>query len=267
MKNLAEFLAARRLQDTERADAADVSVCINCAAALGEAALYREIRVCPSCRFHYSLGAHRRIELLADPGSFRDSNRSLISVDPLNFRAQVRYRRRMQEEQRRTGLADAAVTGTCLIAGRRVAIAALDFRFLGGSIGCAAGEKLARTFEQAARSRLPLVTIVASSGVRMQEGVLALMQLAKLVEAASKLAAAGEPHVVMLANPCLGGAYAVLGNSADLVLAEPGALLGYATTRMVEEAAGQQPPQGARTSEHLLASGMLDQIVDRERLR
>ncbi len=267
MKNLAEFLAARRLQDTERAEDADAAVCINCGADLSDAALYRESRICPSCRFHYSLGAHRRIELLADPGSFRESNRSLISVDPLNFRAQVRYRRRFQEEERRTGLADAAVTGSCLIAGRRVAIAALDFRFLGGSIGCAAGEKLARAFEQAARNHVPLVTIVASGGVRMQEGVLALLQLAKLIEAASRLAAAGEPHIVVLANPSMGGAYAVLGNTADLVLAEPGALIGYATTRMVEEAAGRQTPEGARTAEHLLKAGMIDHIVDRERLR
>ncbi len=267
MKNLAEFLAARRLQDTERAELPDAGACLNCGADLAEAPLYLAVRVCPNCRFHYSLGAHRRIELLADPGSFREANRSLISVDPLNFRAQVRYRRRVQQEQSRTGLADAAVTGSCAIAGRRIAIAALDFRFLGGSIGCAVGEKLARSFEQAARSRVPMVTIVASGGVRMQEGVLALMQLAKLVEAAGRLAAAGEPHVVLLANPCMGGAYAVLGNSADLVLAEPGALIGYATTRMVEAAAGRQSPEGARTAEHLLASGVIDHIVDRERLR
>src|SRR5579859_3563867 len=267
MKNLAEFLASRRLQDTERAELPDSGACINCGADLADAPLYLEMRVCPSCRFHYSLGAHRRIELLADPGSFRESNRSLISVDPLNFRAQTRYRRRVQEEQNRTGLADAAVTGSCSIAGRRIAIAALDFRFLGGSIGCAVGEKLARCFEQAARARTPMVTIVASGGVRMQEGVLALMQLAKLVEAVGRLAAAAEPHIVLLANPCMGGAYAVLGNDADLVLAEPGALIGYATTRMVEAAAGRQTPEGARTAEHLLSSGMIDHVVDRERLR
>ncbi len=267
MKNLAEFLAARRFHDSEQGQTSEAGTCINCEANLADSALYRDYRICEQCRFHYSLGAHRRIELLVDPGSFRESNRSLISIDPLGFRAQAQFRRRMYEEQRRTGLSDAIVTGTGAIAGRRLMVAAIDFRFLGGSIGCAVGEKLARAIEQGARKKLPVLTIVASGGVRMQEGVLALMQFAKLAEAAGRLAAAGEPHVVLLANPSLGGAYAVLGGLADFVVAEPGALIGYATTRRLEETSGRHATEGSRTAESHLARGLIDEVVDRPRFR
>lgn len=267
MKNLAEFLAARRFHDSEQAELPESGTCINCSADLAESQLYREYRVCERCRFHYSLGAHRRIELLVDPGSFRESNRSLVSVDPLSFRAQAQYRRRIFEEQRRTGLSDAIATGTGAIAGRRVVVAAIDFRFLGGTVGNAVGEKLARALEHGARNKLPVVVIVASGGVRMQEGLPALMQFAKVVEAANRLAAAGEPLITMLANPSLGGAYAALGGLADLLIAEPGALIGYATTRLLEEHAGRHAAEGARTAEAHLARGLIDQVVDRTRLR
>ncbi|MHB8574528.1 MAG: carboxyl transferase domain-containing protein [Dehalococcoidia bacterium] len=266
MKNLAEFLAARRLHDDEQAELPESGACINCGVGLQESELYRSFGVCNNCRFHYSVGAHRRIDLLVDPGSFRESNRSLISVDPIGFRAQPHFRKRIYDEQRRTGLADAIVTGTGRIAGRRVVVAAIDFRFLGGSIGCAVGEKLARAMEQGARRKVPVVVFVASGGVRMQEGVLALMQFAKLVETAGRLASAGEPLIAVLANPCLGGAYAVLTGLADLVVAEPGALVGYASTRAVELSSGRQTPEGARSSEAHLAHG-IDQVVDRTHLR
>src|SRR6266849_3778112 len=128
MKNLAEFLASRRLHDDEQAALPESGACINCGADLSESRLYQEYRVCDRCRYHYSLGAHGRVGVLLDPGSFRESNRSLISVDPLGFRAQPQFRKRMYEEQRRTGLADAIVTGTGAIAGRRVVLGALDFR-------------------------------------------------------------------------------------------------------------------------------------------
>lgn len=267
MKNLAEFVAGRRLQDNEQAELPESGQCINCGADLRESAEYQNLRVCHNCRYHYSLGAHRRIELLADPHSFRERDRALVSVDPLNFRAQARFRHRIQEEQRRTGLADAVVTGTATIAGRKAVLAAVDFRFLGGSIGCAAGEKLARALEYGARQKLPVVLIIASTGVRFQEGVLALLQLAKVNDAAVKLAAAGEALVTVLANPCLGGAYAMLGNLGDVVAAEPGALIGYATNRMVEESTGRPAPDSARSAEALLERGLIDQVVDRVRLR
>jgi acetyl-CoA carboxylase carboxyl transferase subunit beta len=267
MKSLAEFLAAKRLHDSEQAVLPDSGTCINCGTDLAESKLYQEFRVCDQCRFHYSIGAHRRVELLVDDGTFRESNRSLISVDPIHFSAPTGFKRRIQDEQRRTGLADAIVTGTGRIAGRKVVIAAVDFRFLGGSVGCAVGEKLARALEQGARNKLPVLTIIASGGVRMQEGLLALMQFAKVAQAAGRLAASGQPHIAVLANPCLGGAYAVFANLADLIVAEPGALIGYASTRVVEEDAGRQTPEGSRLAESLQARGLIDHIVERVRLR
>ena len=267
MKNLAEFLAARRFHDSEQPVLPEAGNCINCGADLAESQLYREYRICERCRYHYSVGAHRRVELLVDPGSFRESNRSLVSMDPLSFRAQAQYRRRIFQEQRRTGLSDAIVTGTGSIAGRRIVLAVLDFRFLGGSVGNAVGEKLARALENGARNKLPVVMIVASGGVRMQEGLPALMQFAKVAEAAGRLAGSGEPLITVLATPSLGGSYAVLGGLADLRIAEPGALVGYATTRMVEERAGRPAAEGARTAEAHLARGLIDEVVDRARLR
>jgi acetyl-CoA carboxylase carboxyl transferase alpha subunit/acetyl-CoA carboxylase carboxyl transferase beta subunit len=266
MKNIAEFLAAKRFHDPEQIAAPESGACLNCGATLADYPLYGEFRVCGNCRFHYSLGAHRRIELLVDPGSFHEGNRALISIDPIGFRAQVTYKRRFFDEQRRTGLADAVVTGTGRIAGRKAVFAAVDFRFMGGSIGCAVGEKLALAYEQGARSRLPVVTVIASSGVRMQEGILALMQLAKVVGAAGRLAAAGQLHVVVLATPSLGGAYAVLANLADVIVAEPLALIGYASTRAIDENA-HHAVQRSRTAETQFAHGLIDQIVDRTRLR
>src|SRR5579884_1185447 len=267
MRNLSEILAGRRFHDSEQTESTEPDSCMNCGADLATSALYRELRVCERCRFHYSLGAHRRIAAVVDAGSFKESNRSLISIDPLSFRARQRYRQRVFEEQRRTGLADAVITGSATLAGRPLTIAAVDFRFLGGSVGCAAGEKLARAIESGARRKTPVVVIVASDGVRMQEGPLALMQFAKVAEAATRLAAAGEPLITIFGNPSLGAAYAVLGGLADLTIAEPGALVGYARTREIEAQTGRPAPEHARTAELQLEHALVDQVVDRARLR
>src|SRR4051812_8303363 len=134
MKSLTELLAGRRFQDSERDEPADSGACINCGVDLTDSELYRDLRVCHNCRFHYSLGAHRRIQAIVDHGSFHETNRSLISVDPLSFKARERYRRLIFDEQKRTGLTDAVVTGRATLAGRPLVIAALDFRFMGGSV-------------------------------------------------------------------------------------------------------------------------------------
>lgn len=267
MKSISELIAGRRFQDSERAESAEPGNCINCGADLSDLESYRTLRVCDHCGFHYSLSAHRRIAAIVDPGSFRESDRALISIDPLAFTARERYRRSLFAEQRRTGLSDAAVTGRATIAGRPMMIAALDFRFMGGSVGCAAGEKLARTIEAGARRRRPVVVLVASDGVRMQEGPLALMQFAKIAEAASRLAAAGEPLIVVFANPTLGASYAVFGGLADFIVAEPGALIGYARTRDLRERAAHVAVEHARTAEAQLSHALVDEIVERSRLR
>ena len=153
--------------------------CLACDASLLESQSYDDLRVCPVCRFHYSLTARERIESLADAGSFRETNRSIVSLDPLSFSSRGSYKQRIFRDQRRTGLTEAVVTGSCAIGGSPVMMIALDFGFMGGTMGCVVGEKVALAFEGAAKRKLPAVAVVTSGGIRLQEGVLSLMQMAK----------------------------------------------------------------------------------------
>jgi acetyl-CoA carboxylase carboxyl transferase alpha subunit/acetyl-CoA carboxylase carboxyl transferase beta subunit len=265
MKNLAEFVAFLRERHPGEPLAHEGATdrCVACGAMLDGSELYDRYRVCPNCHFHYTIAARERIRLLVDTGSFRETQRALISIDPISFSGQVSYRRRIFEEQRRTGLSDAIVTGTATIRGRRLVLAVIDFRFLGGSIGCVVGEKLTLAFELGARKKLPVLVVVASGGTRMQEGLLSLAQVAKTAAAAERLAGARVPLITLLANPTIGAAYAGFVSLSDVILAEPGAIVGYGTTRAVEAASGGHLPPGAHTAESHLAHGLLDQIVDR----
>lgn len=264
MKNLAELLASlRERHPADRPVADETGACIDCGASLTGSELYERYRVCPRCSFHYTISADERIALLVDSGSFRETQRALISIDPLSFSGQTAYRRRFFEEQRRTGLTDAIVTGTATIRGRRLVLAVIDFRFLGGSIGCVVGEKLTQALEAGARKKLPVVVVVASGGTRMQEGLLSLAQVAKTAAAAERLGAAHVPLISILTNPTIGAAYAGFASLGDIILAEPGAIVGYATTRALEQSEGGHLPSGAHTAESHVAHGLIDQIVDR----
>ena len=268
MKNLADFLTSRHERHPEDAVEGDASqTCIACDAILAGSDLYSRYRVCPSCGFHYTIGARERIALLVDDGSFHETNRSLTSIDPISFSGQTSYRQRVYDEQRRTGLIDAIVTGTATIGSRALVLAVIDFRFFGGSIGCVVGEKLAQAFELGARKKLPVLVVVASGGTRMQEGLLSLAQVAKVAAAAERLGAEHAPLISLLTNPSIGAAYASFVGQSDIILAEPGAIVGYATTRAVEEASGGTLPPGAHTAESHVAHGLIDQIVDRSHQR
>jgi acetyl-CoA carboxylase carboxyl transferase alpha subunit/acetyl-CoA carboxylase carboxyl transferase beta subunit len=260
MKNLAELFAALR-QPHQGRDAmhAVIEACPACGADLRESETYRHARVCHACRFHYTIGARERAALLADPGTFRETNRSLIAIDPISFARA--YKQRLFEEERRTGLADAIVTGSARLDGRNVVLAVVDFRFLGGSIGSVVGEKLTQAMETAARRRWPLIAVLASGGARMQEGPLALLQTAKITLARRRLAEARVPFLCVLANPTLGAAYAGIGALADYLIAEPGALVAYAAPRT----AGGAPDEPS--VDELLKRGLLDDVVDREQQR
>jgi acyl-CoA carboxylase subunit beta len=263
MKNLAELLISLREHHAGQTTDGALEQCINCDGDLTAAELYSRFGVCPTCHFHYTIGAWERVELLADPGSFHETQRSLISIDPLSFHGETSYRRRVLEEQRRTGLTDAIITGTATIRGRPIVLSVIDFRFLGGSLGCVVGEKLTLALELAARRKLPAVVVVASGGLRMQEGLLSLAQAAKTAAAAEQLAAAHAPLLSLLANPSIGAAYSGFVSLSDIILAEPGAIVGYATTRALEESSGGHLPQGAHTAESHYSHGLIDQIVDR----
>ena len=241
--------------------------CLVCGAGLVDSELFAEYRICGSCRFHYSMTARERINTLADPATFRETNRSVTSLDPLSFSTRTPYKQRLFRDQRRTGLTEAAVTGTCAIGGSPVVLIVLDFGFMGGSMGCVVGEKVALAFEHAAKNKRPVVAIVTSGGSRIQEGVLSLMQMAKTSITTGKLADKGLAFITVLSNPATGQAYASFANLADVILAEPGAIVGFAPLRAVKESTQQPLPGGSHTAEYHLEHGMVDAVVDRARLR
>ena len=241
--------------------------CLLCEEPVGESVAYLTYRVCPFCRFHYTLTARERIELLADKGTFKESHKYLSSVAPLSFSRRGRYRKLLSHDQNRTGLTEAAVTGRCRIDGIDVMLVVLDFGFMGGSMGIVVGEKVATALETAARRDLPVIALVSGGGARVQEGVLSLMQMAKTVTAANRLREEGAPFIVVLSNPSTGQAYASFANLADVILAEPGSLIGLSPLRALREASNTPLPLDAHTAEAHLTHGLLDNVVDREALQ
>ena len=268
-RNITDLLSSvvRRGRGNEPEVVAERETCLVCGTSLIDSEFYSQYRICPDCRFHYSMTARERINTLADPGTFRETNRSVTSLDPLSFSSRVPYKQRLFREQRRTGLTEAAVTGTCAIGGTPVVLVVVDFGFMGGTMGCVVGEKVTLALEHAAKRKRPVVAVVTSGGARIQEGVLSLMQMAKTSIAANQLDAKGLPFISVLANPATGQAYASFANLADIILAEPGAIVGLAPMRVIKEATDQPLPGGSHTAESHLKHGMLDEIVDRERLR
>ena len=229
--------------------------------------LYARLRVCPICRFHYSMTARERINSLADTESFREINRSVSSLDPLSFSSRGSYKQRIFRDQRRTGLTEAVVTGRCSISGSPVMLIALDFGFMGGTMGCVVGEKIALALEQAAKRNLPVVAVITSGGARFQEGALSLMQMAKTSIAAMQLAQKGLPFIVVLANPTTGQTYASFASLADIIVAEPEAIVGFSSVRALQEASEDPLPDSSQTAESHLLNGLIDGIVDRSKLR
>ena len=251
----------------EKGGLAEVENCLHCGMDLSSSELFQRYGLCPGCRFHYILPAGERIELLADEGSFKEVNRSLASLDPLSFSGEASYKKRIFDAQKRTGLPEAVVTGLCQIEGNPTVLMVLDFGFLGGSMGCVVGEKVTLAFELALKRRLPVVAVVSSGGARVQEGVLSLMQMAKTAAAAKRLHSAGLPFICLLANPTTGEVYASFANLADIIIAEPSALVGFAPLRVVEQTEGRPLPEDAHTAESHLEHGMIDCVVERTRLR
>ena len=241
--------------------------CLFCHEPISDTRAYLDYRVCPFCRFHYTLSARERIELLVDRRSFREQNRYIKSVAPLSFSNRTTYDDQLTESQDRTGLTEAAVTGTCKIDDRNIVLVVLDYGFMGGSMSSVVGEKVALAFELAARRSLPVVALVTGGGARTQEGVLSLMQMAKTVTAANKLREASVPFIAVLANPSTGQAYGSFANLADIIIAEPGSVVGLSPIRTMMEATGRQLPPDVHTAEYHLRRGLLDSVVDREELR
>jgi acetyl-CoA carboxylase carboxyl transferase subunit beta len=267
MRNLKELVLRQEAAPDAPAQPAP-ETCLSCNADLTGSRAYERYRVCHSCGHHFVLGARERVAMLLDHGSFREADRGVTNIDPISFStSRQSYRQRVIGAQRRTGLAEAALTGTGMLFGREMVVAALDFSFLGGSIGVVAGERLARAFEKAVSRRAPMISVCSTSGTRMQEGILALLQVPRVATAALKLADAGLPHVAILTDPTTGSAYSAFVGLADYVIAEPNALVGYAAMRVLAEESGHDLPQAAHTAEEHLAHGLIDAIVPRANLR
>ena len=227
----------------------------------------RLLLVCPKCGAHLRLTAEQRIRTIVDGGSFVEHDADLHSGDPLVFTDRKPYAHRLEAARARAGRAEAMVCGVATLDGRPVALGCFDFGFLGGSMGTVVGEKLARIVEHAVTERLPVVFFSASGGARMQEGVLSLMQMAKVNMALGRLRAAGLPYVSVLTDPTTGGVAASLAMVGDVNVAEPGALIGFAGRRVIEQTIGERLPDGFQRAEFLLEHGMLDMVVERKDLR
>jgi acetyl-CoA carboxylase carboxyl transferase subunit beta len=241
--------------------------CPSCEEQLFNKQLDKAMRVCPSCGHHFRLSAPARLSQLLDDGAFEERDAGLVSEDPLGFVDQKPYRDRVAAAQLATGLRDAAVWGFGRIEGQRVAILVMDFAFMGGSMGAVVGEKVARAAEAALAERVPLVVVSASGGARMQEGTLALMQLAKTMAALERLRAARVPYVSVMSDPTTGGVFASYAAMGDVNLAEPNALIGFAGARVGAGTIGQELPPGFQRAEFLYRHGFVDRIVQRPDLR
>ena len=241
--------------------------CPTCGEMLFNKQLDKADRVCPNCGHHFRLSASARLELLLDHGGFEQRDEGLQSVDPLGFVDTKPYPERVAAAQAATGLRDAAVRGIGLIDGRRVSICVMDFAFMGGSMGAVVGEKVTRAAEDALAERIPLIVVSASGGARMQEGTMALMQLAKTCAALERLRAARVPYISVMSDPTTGGVFASYAVLGDVNLAEPNALIGFAGARVTAGTIAQELPVGFQRSEFLFEHGFLDRVVHRRELR
>jgi acetyl-CoA carboxylase carboxyl transferase subunit beta len=241
--------------------------CTTCQEILFRKEVERRLFVCSKCGAHLRLTVEQRLLTLVDRGSFTEHDANLRSTDPLQFSDRRPYGQRLTDAWRKTGRYDAALCGVGSIAGRSVALGIFDFSFLGGSMGTVVGEKLTRIVEHAIRERLPVVFFAASGGARMQEGVLSLMQMAKVNMVLGCLREQGLPYLSVMTDPTTGGVAASLGLVGDLNIAEPQALIGFAGPRVIEQTIREKLPPGFQRSEFLLEHGMMDIVVERKDLR
>lgn len=241
--------------------------CPDCGETIYNKQLEKNQRVCPKCGHHFRLRVDARLGSLLDTDSFEEHDAGLESLDPLGFVDLKSYPDKLDEQRAKTGISDAAVWGFGRIEGQRVSICAMDFAFMGGSMGSVVGEKVTRGAEAALAERIPFIAISTSGGARMQEGTLALMQLVKTCAAIERLAHAGVPYISIMSDPTTGGVFASFAALGDVNIAEPNALIGFAGARVAAGTTGDELPDGFQRSEFLFRHGFLDQVVPRAELR
>ena len=241
--------------------------CDNCRQIIWKKDLEENLNVCPKCGRHFRVDARTRLGQLLDDGSYETFSQNLVSTDPLRFVDLKPYSERLSRAQEETGLNDAVINAHGKLKGRPVIISVMEYAFIGGSMGAVVGEMITRSIEQALETKHPLIIVSASGGARMMEGVLSLMQLAKISAALARLDEARVPYVSVLTDPTTGGVTASFAMLGDLNIAEPGALIGFAGPRVIEQTIRQKLPAGFQRSEFLLEHGMLDAVVHRSELK
>jgi len=241
--------------------------CEHCGQVIWRKALEENLQVCPRCEHHFRIDARTRLALLFDNGQYEEFDHDLVSTDPLQFVDSKTYRERLAATQQATSLPDAVISAAGNVNGRRVNICALELKFIGGSMGAVVGEKITRAIERAIEHKTPLVIVSASGGARMQEGAVSLMQLGKISAALMRLDDAKVPFISVLTDPTTGGVTASFAMLGDLNIGEPGAQIGFAGPRVIEQTIRQKLPEGFQTSEFLLEHGFLDAVVKRSELK
>jgi acetyl-CoA carboxylase carboxyl transferase subunit beta len=241
--------------------------CEDCKEIIYSRDLDRNLKVCPKCGYHFRIDARSRLSLLLDEPSPRELFTEVSPTDPLSFRDSKRYRDRLKSYQQAVGERDAVVVVQGTMEEIPVVLAVMEYRFMGGSMGSVVGEKIARAAERARERQWPLIVVSASGGARMQEGVLSLMQMAKIAAALARLRAARVPYLSVLTDPTTGGVTASFAMLGDLNIAEPGALIGFAGPRVIEQTIRQSLPEGFQRSEFLLQHGFLDMVVQRAEMK
>jgi acetyl-CoA carboxylase carboxyl transferase subunit beta len=241
--------------------------CESCGQIIWKKALDENLQVCPRCEHHFRLDARTRLEMLFDGGEYEEFDAALTSTDPLHFQDSRRYTERLAAMQEATSMSDALISASGTLENRPVHICAMELKFIGGSMGAVVGEKITRAVERSLAQRIPLIIVSASGGARMQEGAISLMQLAKISAALMRLDQARLPYISLLTDPTTGGVTASFAMLGDLNIAEPGAQIGFAGPRVIEQTIRQKLPEGFQRSEFLLDHGFLDAVVKRSELK
>ncbi len=229
--------------------------------------LGNNLNICPQCQYHCRLTAHERLALLLEPDSFEEFDADLAPVDPIKFKDKKKYKDRVKSSLKKSYGSDAIVTGSGKLETHEVELAVFDFNFMGGSMGSVVGEKLTRSIDRARDNKTPLIIVSCSGGARMQEGILSLMQMAKTSAALKSLSETGVPYISILTDPTMGGVSASFAMLGDIIIAEPGAVLGFAGARVIEQTIQQKLPEGFQTAEFCLEHGLIDHVVPRNELK
>ena len=241
--------------------------CEGCKHILWKKDLESNLFCCPKCNHHFKIGARPRLEMLFDDGRYIEHDANLVSTDPLKFQDTKSYAHRLKQAEKITGLKDALITGEGTLESKPVIICAMEFQFIGGSMGAVVGEKITRAIDRSIAQGLPLVVVSCSGGARMMEGAISLMQMIKISAALARLDEVRKPYISVLTDPTTGGVTASFAMLGDLNIAEPGALIGFAGPRVIEQTIRQKLPEGFQRAEFLLSHGMIDAIVPRKELK